>query len=391
MESFADLQVSIPAELVDDYLGKLHYVSESLQDFELISDERNRVRFTLRPGSELDSSLIASRIAGVAQKMCNTYRPDSEKILCARHGTGNYQSDPHPLLEAQGDLFNYGQGRYGLGPRLVALTEFFDRELIGLIRKFSAEPHQFPSLIGADVLERCKYLRSFPHALTLVSHLREDLDSIQDFARSSRWENGHLTCNSSDLAPIKCLLSPAVCFHCYAWLQHTDQPSPRAFTAIGKCFRYESGSLSGLERLWDFTMRELIFIGSEDEVLTQRQRAIDEIVPLLDSWGLSYEIRSATDPFFIEEYATASFQLAFDLKFEVRARLPYKNKTLAVGSFNYHQDYFGRSLHIRRSRDQPVCTGCVGFGMERLTLAFLSQHGLDPHQWPEAVARELER
>jgi hypothetical protein len=44
--------------------------------------------------------------------------------------------------------------------------------------------------------------------------------------------------------------------------------------------------------------------------------------------GLSYEIRSATDPFFIEEYASATFQLAFDLKFEIRADLPYKQKTL---------------------------------------------------------------
>jgi hypothetical protein len=383
------LTVTIPVELVDDFLAKLHYVSESLQDFELLPDERNSVRFSLLPGHENDSPVIAARIAEVAQKMCGAYRPSEAKVLVSREGSGTFEADPHPLLEAQGDLFKYGRGRYGLGPQLVGLLGFFDRQLMQAIGRFSPEPHQFPSLIGADVLERCKYLRSFPHALTLVSHLREDLEAVQNFARSARWEDGKLTYSHSDLSGIECLLAPAVCFHCFAWLQNSQQSESRTFTALGKCFRYESGNLDGLERLWDFTMRELIFVGSQDYVLAQRQRAIDETVPLLDEWGLAYEIRSATDPFFIEEYASATFQLAFDLKFEVRADLPYKQKTLAVGSFNFHQDYFGRSLNIGTSSGEAAFTGCVGFGLERLVLAFLAQHGLDRNNWPDAVAREI--
>jgi hypothetical protein len=387
--AFADLKCTVPLELVDDFLAKLHYVSESLQDFELLREERNCVRFNLLPGHEVHSPVVAAGIAEVAQKMCQAYRPSAAKVLVSREGTGAYDLDPHPLLEAQGDLFKYGQGRFGLGPRLVELLGFFDRQLMQVIGGFNAEPHQFPSLIGADVLERCKYLRSFPHALTLVSHLREDLEAVQNFARSARWDNGQLVCAPSDLSAIECLLSPAVCFHCFAWLQNSQQPESRAFTALGKCFRYESGNLDGLERLWDFTMRELIFVGSQDYVLAQRQRAIDATVPLLDEWGLSYEIRSATDPFFIEEYASATFQLAFDLKFEIRAVLPYKQKTLAVGSFNFHQDYFGRSLNISTNRSEAAFTSCVGFGLERLVLAFLAQHGLDRRNWPDAVAREI--
>jgi hypothetical protein len=375
--------------LVDDFLAKLHYVSESLQDFELLPEERNSVRFSLLPGREHDSPVIAARIAEVAQKMCGAYRPSVAKVLVSRTGSGNYELDPHPLLEAHGDLFKYGQGRFGLGPRLVELLGFFDRQLMEVLGRFSPEPHQFPSLIGADVLERCKYLRSFPHALTLVSHLREDLEAVQNFARSARWDDGQLICNHQDLSAIECLLSPAVCFHCFAWLQNTQQSESRAFTALGKCFRFESGNLDGLERLWDFTMRELIFVGSPDYVLAQRQKAIDETVPLLDEWGLAYEIRSATDPFFIEEYASATFQLAFDLKFEIRADLPYKQKTVAVGSFNFHQDYFGRSLNITTKGGEDAFTGCVGFGLERLGLAFLAQHGLDRRNWPDAVVREI--
>lgn len=386
MYSTAELPVTIPVDLVDDFLAKLHYVSESLEKFELLPDERNLVRFKVAPGHQHDSSLIAERIAEVAKKMCDAHRPAETKVLVSRKGLGQYNLDPQPTLEREGELRRFGRGRYGLGPRLVALMAFFDRELTRTFLSFSPKQYQFPSLIGADVLERCKYLRSFPHALTLVSHLREDLAAVQEFARSAKWDGAQLTSDPAHLSAIECLLAPAVCFHCFAWLQNSQQQEDSSVTAIGKCFRYESGNLEGLERLWDFTMRELIFIGSPDFVLAQRQKAIEGTAQLLDDWGLGYEIRSATDPFFIEEYASATFQLAFDLKFEVRADLPYKQKTLAVGSFNFHQDYFGRSLNITNTNGEALSTGCVGFGLERLALAFLAQHGLDNRNWPAAVA-----
>jgi seryl-tRNA synthetase len=236
-------------------------------------------------------------------------------------------------------------------------------------------------------MQRCHYIQSFPHALTLTAHLREDLEAIMEFARTARIEDGRLACAFQHLAGVKCLLSPTICFHYYAWLQGTTLAMPRSITATGHCFRYESGALSSLERLWDFTMREIIFVGSQDYVLEHRERCVQAAAALLDEWGLSYEIRNATDPFFIDEYsAQSSFQTAFELKFEIRADLPYAaGKTLAVGSFNYHQDFFGRSLAIKQPEGGSAHTGCVGFGMERLALAFLSQYGLDPVRWPRKV------
>ena len=52
---------------------------------------------------------------------------------------------------------------------------------------------------------------------------------------------------------------------------------------------------------------------------------------------------------------------------------------------------FGRTLNITGAKGEPINTGCVGFGLERLVLAFLAQHGLDRKQWPEAVAAEVVR
>jgi hypothetical protein len=388
MSATIDLPFSIPDELVPDFLGKLYYVSEDLEHFRLSEGRRDQVLFRTRAGREERSPIIADRIREVASKMCAGHRRFEAHVLVSHRFTRfPFQKDPRPLLEDRGELFEYGPGRFGLGPLLVSLLEFFDAELLHLADRFSAERRQFPTLIGADVLDRCRYIRSFPHALTLTSHLREDLEAIQNFTRSARVEDGRLTCDPEHLDGVKCLLSPTICFHYYAWLAGKDLAGPQAVTASGRCYRYESGGLSSLERLWDFTMREIVFVGSQSHVLEQRRRCIEAAADLLDSWGLSYEIRSATDPFFVEGYSTqAAFQAAFELKFEVRADLPSApGKTLAVGSFNYHQDFFGRSLHIQQHSAENAFTACVGFGMERLVWAFLSQYGLDPRDWPRKV------
>jgi seryl-tRNA synthetase len=108
--------------------------------------------------------------------------------------------------------------------------------------------------------------------------------------------------------------------------------------------------------------------------------------PVFEKIGLAYRVESANDPFFIGEFRKqAAFQSAFQLKFEIRASLPFNHSTLAVGSYNYHQDFFGRNLNISLPDGSPAHTGCVAFGLERIAYAFLAQHGLDPANWPRWV------
>ena len=59
-------------------------------------------------------------------------------------------------------------------------------------------------------------------------------------------------------------------------------------------------------------------------------------------------------------------------------------------SFNYHRDHFGQIWGLRQADGQVAHTGCVGFGLERMTLALLYHHGLDPSHWPEDVRDVLE-
>jgi seryl-tRNA synthetase len=265
------------------------------------------------------------------------------------------------------------------------MTEYFESCARRMATKFHAEAHSFPSLIGADVLDRCRYLKNFPASLNLVSHLRENYAVLQEFARSVRCDGRHLIHDRAGMSEVECLLSPSVCFRWYRWLERSTLPDPRAITALGKCFRYESSNLSGLERLWDFSMREIIFVGPEAYVLQNRAVLIELCTEFLDELGLAYEISTATDPFFADSYALqAAYPQGFELKYELLATLPYSGKKLAIGSINYHQDFFGRSFLIE-VEGGPAHTGCLTLGYERLALAFLAQHGVDETRWPKAA------
>ena len=186
--------------------------------------------------------------------------------------------------------------------------------------------------------------------------------------------------DAARLSPVDCLLAPSVCFHWYTCLSGSALAS-QTITAKGRCFRYESTNLTGLERLWDFTMREVIFAGPPEFVSARRQACLERCVALLDGLGLAYEVATATDPFFADVYAAqAAYQQGFELKFELLVPLPLQGRKLAVGSLNYHQDFFGRSFGIHAG-GVPAHTGCLGFGLERLALAFIAQHGIDEGVW----------
>jgi len=155
-------------------------------------------------------------------------------------------------------------------------------------------------------------------------------------------------------------------------------------------FAFVTINLKSLERLWNFTMREIIFVGSKDYVLENREIGRKRMQEFFEKIGFVYRVESANDPFFIGEFRKqAAFQSAFQLKFEIRASLPFKKDNLAVGSYNYHQDFFGRNLNITLNDGSPVHTSCVAFGLERIAYAFLAQFGLDPDGWPEPVKETI--
>jgi seryl-tRNA synthetase len=384
-----------PATPIPDYLtgeiqSKLAYVDERIQRASVSAE---RIELELAPWDEGQDRLeLEEKVQRVILSMAKgAFKPKVQVLEDFMERPVPYHDDPMPELLKRGEVSQEANGIYALGPLLTRLAAFFENQFVALADSFGAAPYRFPTLIPARYLERVNYFRAFPHSLTFVTHLREDLDVIDEFSQQAACDEHGLTTPPGSFSSIQALLSPAVCYHLYFAL--ADKPLPGgqlAATAVGNCFRYEAINLTSLERMWNFTMREVIFVGPKDFVLENREIARQRMTEFFERIGLAYRVESANDPFFIGEFRKqAAFQSAFQLKFEIRASLPFKGSTLAVGSYNYHQDFFGRSLNISLPDGAPAHTGCVAFGLERMAFAFLAQFDLDPAGWPEFVRDHL--
>ena len=105
-------------------------------------------------------------------------------------------------------------------------------------------------------------------------------------------------------------------------------------------------------------------------------------MPLL---GLEVTLDVANDPFFGRSgRMLAASQREQQLKFEVLTQIAGPEPT-AVASFNYHQDHFAGAYGIETHDGSPAHTACLGFGLERITIALLRVHGFEISSWPTPV------
>lgn len=383
---------TIPEFLIGEVQSKLAYVDEFIL-MANVAPSGDLITLDLRePVKGPKRSELMEKVQRVVMSMVKgAFKPKVQILEDFFDRPLPFSTDPNAGLLARGEIFQEATGIYSIGPLVTRLIAFFEKQFISLADSFGAVPYRFPTLIPARSLERVGYFRAFPHSLTFVTHLREDLDAIDSFSQQATCDDHGLNTTPESFANIQALLSPAICYHLYFAL--ADKPLPggqMAATAVGNCFRYESVNLVSLERLWNFTMREVIFVGPKDFVLQNRETGRKRMQGFFEEIGLAYRVESANDPFFIGEFKKqAAFQSAFQLKYEIKAKLPFKQDTLAVGSYNYHQDFFGRSLNITLQDGSAAHTGCIAFGLERMAFAFLSQNGLDVAKWPKAARKAM--
>lgn len=383
-----ELPVRLDGDLAADVEKHAAYVSAALLRVKVEADGR-ALSIEVSEGADLDA--LRSTLLRFVEAMTKRHRKLARRVVSQhrRKDEGPLARDVHAELLRRGWLFELGRGQLGLAGPALALARGLDAQCAELGRtRFGAVEQAFPALIPTGVLARCGYFASFPHSVSFVGHLVEDFDRIEEFRRANAESSGLTLENPASLAFEACL-TPAVCYHAYQALEgRTLEAQGAVITSLGKCFRYESSNLVGLERLWDFTMREVIFVGTESQVATRRQSAIDAVVEQLERWDLDGSIETANDPFFPTTYATKKYwQVASELKFELRLAVEpaAEPRTIAAGSFNLHESFFGNAFGIRTADGTPAFTSCVGWGLERWVLACFTQHGFEPDRWPEAV------
>ncbi len=386
---------TLPMDIVADVEKNAAYVSARLRSLRVLAD---RVTIRVECDPEHDDDLRATAIRFM-HAMTAQYRTVAPKVVAktARRAATPLVRDVNAELIRRGWLVDLGPGQMGFSGPALGVWRALERVIGRIARQFNATDHSYPSLIPANVLARCGYFGSFPQSVSLVTHLAEDFDGIEGFRRANVDSTVLQIPDPSIVrSPDMCLV-PAACYHAYQALEGTVVPDDGlAITTLAKCFRYESSNMVGIERLWDFTMREIILLGSENSVRSRRADAIEAVKHHLEEWDLEGSIESATDAFFPTTYATKAFwQLARDTKFEVRLAIePARDdspRSLACGSLNLAGNLFGHVFGIKTADGAPAFTGCIGWGYERWALAVFTQHGFDVARWPTALQNDLER
>lgn len=290
-------------------------------------------------------------------------------------------------LVARGHLIPSGQpGVFGRGDEFERVCTGFDRLVDDAVAPDGAERLRFPPLVPKLSIERVGYLKSFPDLIGAVFGFRGDEAEAAEMAQTA-WEHGDW---SGHLRQMDVTLTPAGCYPCYPAVAARGRlAADGALLDLGPCSVFRNEPSDDPARLQAFRMREVVRIGTPEQVLEWRERWMRRAQDVFARVELDADVDVANDPFFGRgSRMLAKNQRALQLKFEVLAPIA-TNAPTAISSFNYHQDHFGHAFGIERHDGEVAHSACLGFGLERVAMALMRRHGTDVGSWPSDVMREL--
>jgi seryl-tRNA synthetase len=276
------------------------------------------------------------------------------------------------------------QGAFGRGAVFEDVLERFNGLVSALARDDGAEVYTFPPIIDRSILERVHYLDSFPHLCGSVhSFFGNAIQALAVAERAKAGENWGQLLDSTSV-----VLNPAACYPVYPSFTGTVPAQGRLVTMLNWVYRHEPSPEP--TRMQSFRVREFVRVGTPDQVVEWRDMWLQRGLSLLQSLELPARSDVASDPFFGRGgKILAMNQREQKLKFEVLVPVISKEDPTAVCSFNFHQDHFGTTFDIRTPDGNVANTACLGFGLERVTMALFKAHGFDPKQWPASVRARL--
>lgn len=368
-----------------------------LEGLRLDRDNVLRVQFDQATGAlavELTRAEAAEHVAAFIAGMTRVHRLIARKVLQEHHAKALTIHDIDADLAHSEDVQILGDGLVGLSGRLLALWRFFEREFMQLARDFGAEEQHYPVLVPSAILAEIGYLEHFPQQLTFCSHLQGSLPVLEAVAADVRAGQGTLAAQlAGRLSEPEHVLTPAVCLPCYRQQRGVvlEPRQVRTLTMQNHVFRYEGVNFRPLTRGWDFTVRDIVFFGSYEDLVQRRRAVMERAMALCRELDLQVTIELANDPFFLDPSRDkAIYQRMGEVKYELLFPLPYRNELLAASSFNLHRDFYTAVYGTRLAGGALAESACMGFGLERWLYGFLSQKGLAPDGWPRYVTAGLE-
>jgi seryl-tRNA synthetase len=295
-----------------------------------------------------------------------------------------YRDDPQPALEQAGEVVPLHPGFYSMQGDFLRVMRAIDAAVRRIASAVKAIEQEHPAVWPVRLFKMIDYFHEFPHQMILCAPVKDDFATRSAFSVKYRKDADFESVPMDEMmAEATYGLQPAVCDCCYYALEGRRTHADTFYTTVNKAFRNERSPTNGLDRLTNFTVRDVMYVGSEEFVLEARQHLIELLIEFLQGLRLHVKIETANDPFFANDAAMKSvFQNAHRLKYEMLARIPHMDKDIAVGSINLHTDFFGKAFDIRMNDGRIAHSGCIGVGYERLAYALYCQNGPTLARWP---------
>lgn len=365
------IKAALPAKIMNgrlsELLERIPYISESVKSVKYLEREhatlididtqdlaeRDKINVDL---DELIDALLVSKIS--AQKTLKVHaRPNGESKAKYPDNSADYYDGND-----------------------VRLMEAIDRLLLEVAVRHGAQVREYPSIYTADIMERNGYHKNFPQNVYGVTQIPHNYTLIKEIRESQS-----STIPANLFQNHGAFLQPCVCYHCYAETQQTVQ-SEIMFTLKGRCFRHEIQWRLNTFRRNEFTMREIVFMGSQAYVESKRLGIMDEIWDLFCSLGLYGQVVTARDPFFhYDDMKTkGAVQLMADAKYELEF-ISANGNASSIASFNNCQDTLCEKFEVTNDEKNFLHSGCVAFGIDRWRAALHEQYGPDNRNWPEKL------
>lgn len=275
-------------------------------------------------------------------------------------------------------------GLYGQGGTFEEVVGGFQAMVTRAGADLRPEVLHFPPVFSREAYGRTGHVRTMPQLLGSVHCFSPE--TLQDPAIVRRLQKGEEW--TEHLQQAEMVLPPAACYPLYPTATGTLPPEGRTVDLVTYVFRNEPSDDPA--RMQSFRMREYVRLGTAEQATAHRDEWLRRGSALLRRIGLDVTIDRANDPFMGRGgMLVASAQREEERKYELLCPITSATRLTAVGSCNYHVDHFGRAFDIRTADGGVAHSACVGFGLERVALALLSKHGMDPAAWPAEVKAEL--
>ncbi len=297
----------------------------------------------------------------------------------------DYNSCRQKLIDA-GLFFDSGvSGVYGFSGVFEGIIDAIESLITQTGAPLSPEVMRFPPVINRQTYLATDHIETMPDLMgsihSFTGSQKEQLSMLENKEQGNDWTH---SLNATEL-----MMVPAACYPLYPTAANTQLPEQGRLIDL-KAFVFRHEPSPDPARMQIFRQREFVKLGTAQQALEHRNYWLSKGQEMLQALGLDVETELANDPFFGRGgRVMAATQKEQELKFELVTPIASHSRLTAISSSNCHLDHFGSEFNITTFDGQTAHSACIGFGLERITLALLIKHGFDPDKWPKDVKNNL--